>query len=702
MRFTTILAASTALVALSGGFAHAQTVSQDETASVEDIIVTARKREERLADVPVAVTAVTAATIEQRQLTSVRDIAQVTPGLNISSDSAGRANISIRGVGITLLDNVQPGVGIFVDGVYQVSTSYLNSPTLAVQQIEVLRGPQSTLFGQNTLGGAINVTTKQPTDDFEGRVTATYADPDNYYIVGGTISGPIIPGVLRGRLSAGTQNRDGFIENSLLGDDDANGLKQDTIRGALTWDAPGDAFVTLNAYADKIEGAGTLYSLTTGPTVYTNDAQTNYRNDANYDYWGVNAKLETPVNASTDLTAILSYDKRESENRQDGDFQPFDLALSEATGELETKTLEVRLDTRWDDRLSTLVGAFASNQKSSANTLTTLFIPTPDGIATILNPGFLNSDGNIFALFGTAFIDLTDDLELTLGIRYDHQDLDFAGASIGNYSTDELQPRVALRKKFGDDAMVYGSIARGFRGGGTNGPGAPNPVYDGDSVWTYEVGTKLATADRRFSFQGAVFYNDYKDIIAQNSLAPAAGGGIVGINLNTGDAESYGVEGEFTAQITDAWSVSGGAILSHTEITDGTRYVETTGRQLPTDRIPFQPDWTLNLQTNYFIPLGQGELQLSAGVTGKGERAGASLSETFSPTLDEYFLANASITYRVNNIELAVFSNNLFDEEYYESYIDSSVLTAAGVPALGNLGQIGDGRRIGVRLGYSF
>lgn len=700
MRLTKILAAGVGLAALSGGAAWAQDVpSTDDSAQVEDIIVTARKRSERLADVPVAVTAITSDTLERRQLTSIRDVAAITPGLNINSDSAGRGFLSIRGVGTTLLDTVQPGVGIFVDGIYQVNTSYLNSPTLAVEQIEVLKGPQSTLFGQNTLGGAINVTTKQPSDIFEGRVTGTYAGPDDFYILGATVAGPIIPGVLQGRLSAGTQGRDGFIENSLLGFDDANRLRQDTVRGALRWLAPGDAVVTLNAYADTIEGTGPLYAVTTGPTDYVRDAQTNFRSIANYDYSGINGKLELPISASTDLTAILSYDRRESDGTSDGDFQPLPLFFSENEGVLETTSGELRLDTEWSDTLSTLLGVFVSDQiseQTAANTI--LFLPGTPRV-----PSFANSDADVFAVFGTAFWDIAPDLELTLGLRYDKQTIDFQSAINSQYEAEEIQPRVALRKRIDENTMVYGSIARGFRGGGTNGPGAPNPTYDGDSVWTYEVGTKLNTADRRFSFQGAAFYNDYSDIIAQNSLAPStSGAGIVGINLNTGDAESYGVEGEFTVQMRDNWSVSGGGLLQRARITDDSRYRETTGRMLNSDRISFQPDWTANLQTEYWVPLGQGELTFSGGLTAKGSRIGASLSETFAPVLDSYVLFNASIAYRIDDLEIAVFSNNLFDEDYYESYIDSSTLTAAGLPALGSLGQVGDGRRVGIRLGYSF
>lgn len=691
-----LLVATTAAIALTSGAAFAQTAQDEAASQVDDIVVTARKREERLIDVPVAVTAVTAETLESRQFTSIRDIAAVTPGLNINSDAAGRAFISIRGIGTTLLDTVQPGVGIFVDGVYQQNTSYLNSPTLAVEQIEVLRGPQSTLFGQNTLGGAINVTTRQPSDTPEGRVTATYAGPDNFYIVGATMAGPIVPGVLAGRLSAGTQSRDGFIENSLLGYDDANRLEQNTIRGALRWLA-GPAVINLNAYYDEVSGTNPLYAVTTGPTVYNDDARTNFRSIANFEYSGVNGRLLLPLAEQHDLTVVASYDKRDADSDSDGDFQSINLFRSTAVNTLETRSVEARIDSRWSDNLTSLIGVFSSNQTQD-QTSATLVVP-----ANLTVPAFANSDADIWAVFGTAFWNIQPDLELTVGLRYDRQEINFQSARNSTYEADEVQPRIALRKRLDDNTMIYGSIARGFRGGGTNGPGAPNLTYDGDSVWTYEVGTKLSTDDRRLSFQGAAFYNDYKDIIAANSLAPSTtGAGIVGINLNTGDARSYGVEGELTANLTDAWTLRASGLLQNARITDDSRYRQTTGRLLPSDRIPFQPDWTFSLQSDYVVPVGSGELVLSGGVVGKGDRIGAGLSNTFAPELKSYVLANATIAYRIDGVEFAVFSNNLFDEDYFESYIDSSTLTAAGLPALGSLGQIGDGRRVGVRVGYSF
>lgn len=667
---------------------------QDEASVVDDVIVTARKREERLFDVPVAVTAVTSDTIEARQLTSVRDVATITPGLNINSDAAGRAFISIRGIGTTLLDSVQPGVGIFVDGIYQANTSYLNSPTLDVEQIEVLRGPQSTLFGQNTLGGAINVTTRQPTDTVEGQLTGTFAGPDDYYIVGGTIAGPLPIEHVSGRLSAGIQSRDGFIRNSLLGIDDANPLDQRSVRGSLRIELPREAVLTVGAYFDSVDGTGPLYALTPGPRIYNDDSQLNLRSQASYEYMGANAKLVVPVSESTDMTGIVSYDRRDATLYGDGDYQPISLFISGGDNILETTTGELRFDTEWSDSFSTLFGVFASNQSTEASTFNIL-IPL-----NLTIPARAESNADLWAVFGNIFWDIAPGLELSAGLRYDSQDIDYlSNGFVSHYEAQEWQPRVAITKSWTDDFMTYASIARGFRGGGVNGPGAPNPVYKGDSVWTYELGTKFKAFDRRLTAQAAVFFNDYSDFIGQNSLAPStAGPGFVGVNLNTGDAESYGFEVEFTARLTEHWTVGGAASIQRARITDDSQYTAVTGRFLPSDRIPFVPDYNFSFQTNYTVPLGDmGDLDFNASLVGKGDRVGASLSNTFSPVLDDYLLTNASITWTYDRYQLAVFANNLFDEEYYDSYIDSSVLTVAGLPALGSLGLMGDGRRVGVR-----
>ena len=184
--------AQEAPVATAAPAAAPDAAAEVPEAAGTDIVVVARKREERLQDIPIAVTAVTGDVIEKRGLTQVKDVAALTPSLNVNSDSVGRVFLAVRGVGTTLVGTVQPGVGIFVDGVYQPNTSYLNNPLVDVDRVEVLRGPQGTLYGKNTLGGALNVITRQPSNATVIRGGASYAGPDNAWDAFGSISGPII------------------------------------------------------------------------------------------------------------------------------------------------------------------------------------------------------------------------------------------------------------------------------------------------------------------------------------------------------------------------------------------------------------------------------------------------------------------------------------------------------------------------------
>ncbi|TAK09266.1 MAG: TonB-dependent receptor, partial [Rhizorhabdus sp.] len=216
MHFTTRLVSGCAFAALSSASALAQQAApaaSDAVSEEGEIIVTARKRNETLLDVPVAVTAISGESLARRNINSVREAALLSPGLNISSDGAGRAFVSIRGVGVTLVGTVQPGVGLFVDGIYRPNTAYLNNPLLDVERIEVLRGPQGTLYGKNTLGGAINVITRMPGNQFEARGQASYAGPDNSWLVSGSISAPLIQDKLAVRIAASHRGQNGFINN---------------------------------------------------------------------------------------------------------------------------------------------------------------------------------------------------------------------------------------------------------------------------------------------------------------------------------------------------------------------------------------------------------------------------------------------------------------------------------------------------------
>jgi iron complex outermembrane receptor protein len=677
----------------------------------QDIVVTARKRAESLLDVPIAATAISGNTLTERGVNSVREAASLTPGLNIASDGAGRAFVSIRGVGVTLVQSVQPGVGLFINGIYQPNTSYLNNPLLDIDRIEVLRGPQGTLYGKNTLGGAINVITRQPSNETEARGNFSFAGPDDSILASASVSGPIIKDVLQVRVAAGHRQQDGFLRNNLLGID-ASPFKTDSLNTTIRFVPTGDVVLTVNGYYDWVDGANTPYARVTGPTDYSRIVQFNAPNRIQYRYRGVNARLETPIEAiNSKFTLVGSYDARNGVSpNSDADFGPADIARSNGTDSLRTKTVETRLDTELSGTLSTLLGLFYSSEEATAFDRTRIL---PANLTRLTNNA---TKADTYAAFGTIFWKPTTAWEIALGLRYDHEkrsaDGDIAitvGAaalpttlSNAQLKSDQVEPRLSVTRHWTSQLMTYASVARGYRGGGFNAPTAPIRTYKGDSAWTYEIGSKYVSPNRAFSLSGDVFYNDYSNYIGLNSIAPAAGGGLVTVDLNSGDVESYGAELEATIRPVSNWTINGSVTYIHARLTDSSPYTLVTGRTLSSDRLTFQPDFSGNIYSDYTIPLGgEDTLTLTGGVVAKGSRLAATLNQTTPTFLRPYALVNAAITYRTGPLEVAAFANNLLQKNYFDAYIERTTLALAGLPA-SDLGIIGDRRRIGVRLGFRF
>ena len=719
-RIATLLAGTTFLAIASPAFAQEAVAPVDTAdqggaaaATPEDdaeVVVTARRREETLQNVPVAMTAVGGDSIERRGLTSVREVAQQVPGLNINSDGSGRAFVAIRGVGVTLVQSVQPGVGLFVDGIYRPNTAYLNNPLLDVQRIEVLRGPQGTFYGKNTLGGAINVITRQPGNETEFRGLASYAGPDDSWLVSGSLTLPVITDRLAIRIAGAHREQDGFLTNIIVGGDQ-NRLVTDSVNATVRATPAAGFVLTFNGYYDWIEGANTPYSRVTGPRDYSRDIQFNALNRADYDYFGVNGKAEIALEAiDSNLTLMAAYDGRNtSATDGDVDFGPADIARATGSDRLRTRTLELRLDSELTGTVSTLFGLFYSRETASLIDTTRIL---PLGLTRITTS---RSEADTYSAFGTIFWRPDSAWEVALGLRYDHEDrlargtvtLFQAGMTVplpvpdARIKSDEVEPRVTVTRRWTPNFMSYASVARGYRGGGFNAPTAPSRTYQGDSAWTYEFGTRWRSNDNRVSLSGAVFYSDYSNYIGLNSIAPATGGGLVTVDLNTGDVESYGFEIEAVFRPTRQWTITGALGYTHARLTDSSAYTATTGRVLASDRLTFQPDYTFSLNSDYVIPFGEDELTLTLGATGKGKRLAATLNQVTPTFLDSYILVNAQVSYRHGPLEFSLFANNLFNEDYFESYIERTTLQLAGLPA-SDLGIVGDRARYGARIRFNF
>ncbi|SFP47366.1 TonB-dependent receptor [Sphingomonas rubra] len=718
-----LLALTTAITLIAPAYAGAQTLPtqgahtsnqgtpadpQTDTAAendpaASDIVVTARRREERLQDVPIAVTAISGDAIKQQQLVLVRDVAAYTPGLNINSDSVGRAFVSIRGIGTTLIDTVQPGVGIFIDGIYQPNTTFLNSPLVDVARVEVLRGPQGTLFGNNTLGGAINVVTRQPSNEWEGRIDGALASGDNYRSLSGSVSGPIVEDVLQFRVGGAYHKEDGFQRNLLAGGDQ-NPLETKSVNGTLRFLPTSWARFTLNGGYDRVAGGATPYFNVRGPRDYTLDGSTNQRSLATIDYYAANLKGEFDVDSlNTTITAIGAYNQSDTRSEGDGDYSQLDFLRVTSERTLKTRTGEVRFDTKWSDNFSTLIGGFYARSTTDTSGTNTI-VP-----ANLTVPLAATAENENVAAFATGFLNFGDGLDLAVGIRYDHQKLDASTAGLdAAYKANEWQPRATLTKRWTPEFMTYASVARGVRGGGQNGPGAPNLTYRGDSVWTYEVGSKASALNGRLTANVAAFYNDYKNFIGANALAPStirnpATGqpvGFVAINLNSGDVESYGAEAELSFNINKLWRVYANATLLHARVTDPSQFQAITGYAYPGNRILFVPDANYAVGTNVRLPFHQDQaFVFDANLIGKGDRTGGSLDAASVPVLEAYHLVNASLTWQGGPLEVGAFATNLFNEKYIETYLDLSLLRRAGLPAplVSNLAIQTPRRRVGIR-----
>jgi iron complex outermembrane receptor protein len=691
------------------GIAAAQSTDADANETIEQITVTARKRDESLLDVPISISAVSEETMARNSMRSIADVAPTVPGLNINSDSVGRAFVSIRGIGTALQAGVQPGVGIFQDGIYVRETSYVNNPTLDVQRIEVLRGPQGTLYGKNTLGGAINVITRPPSDTFEGKAYASYADGNGTEEFGARIGGPLGDSV-RAKAAFATRDTDGFFTNKLIGGQ-VDAASSEQADASVVWDISDESRLTVNGYYLDFTGGSTNYSHVTGPTDYSDNVRMNVIGTQSFIYKGGNAKLEVPLSAlNTKVTAIAAYDERDLRGVSDGDFLALDIVRSSGTSTDETYTAELRFDTQYTDTFSTLIGLFASREESDGVTNQTLVpLARTTSVAS-------QRTGDTYSIFGTALWRFSEQWELSVGLRLDEEERDQESQTtvsnlpgvvledpLRTIDSSEWEPRVSLTRFFDSGAMAYASVAKGYRGGGFNAASVPPQfsTYDGDTVWTYEIGGKISPPGSRWYVSSAIYYNDYEDFIGQNALARAPGGGLVSIDLNLGDVESYGLETEFSFAVNDVWSLGGSVTLMHARITDQSGWIAVTGTPLATDRLLFQPDWNASLSSDVRIPVGDGEIDWNLSAVGKGSRPGSSFDPTTPSILESYTVVNTSLSYRRGGFSAIVFANNLLDEEYFESFIDGSLLQSLGLLNQ-DLGMLGAPQNVGVRLQFEF
>lgn len=751
MTRSAVLRATLLSIPLSSS-ALAQSTTTPATAEgaspIEEVLVSARRRgEERLQDVPVAVSVLSAEALRKANIIDLAEVASRTPSFTFGQQIGNQQEVVIRGIGTLRLTGsaAEPSVGLFIDEVYVGRRGTATPPLFDLERVEVVRGPQGTLYGKNVVGGAVNLITAKPDRETSARVSASYGQFDTLggrdiwegsgYITGG------IGDASAGRLSVFYRNHDGYSRNTLL---DENLDDQDTyaLRGSLLFELSEalDIHVTADFSHNEsngqsrravddlslpgfgaVAGSGLL-----GSNVRESDSPWTQWEDQ--DTAGLTARIDYKLASGNTLTYLSAVRYGDFSGRYSlvGTQSPPSLTDA-ANGQHEKYvgiTQDLRLSSAADatGALRWVAGLYFLREDTDIidNSIATTFLSAlgPGSVGDVLDGEFIYDQENITrssALYGELSWAMTEQLSLTVGGRYTYDDkkyrnrsecLDFGaqpdfifcvaplGAEFWNIRTSkdwsELTPKASLDWRASEEALLYVSAARGFKGGGWQGkPGTAAAAlfpYDPEIAWTYEVGAKTDWADGRVRANVAIFHTSFDDLQVEQ-LDDA---GLSLIIDNAASARIDGVELELQLRPLPALHLWLSGSYLDSEYRD---FIDSAGNDLSGNRLARTPELTFAGGADYSLTLTS-ELTLDTRVEYQWQDDMPWLVEN-TVYEDSYGLLDARIALASRNEgwEVALFGKNLTDELYR---VDA-------IPFLGDVfSRFGAPRSYGVQFSKSF
>ncbi|HVI33908.1 MAG TPA: TonB-dependent receptor [Phenylobacterium sp.] len=571
---TASLAALVGATAIPGA-AQAQTPAPGS--EIEEVVVTARMRAESLQETPVAVTAITGAQIEKMVVQDLSDFTRAAPNFTIEGVGAIHRNASVaysRGIGYQGVDQaIDPSVGIAVDGVFYTRNIGALQSTFDIQQVELLRGPQGTLFGKNTTGGVVNITTKQPADHY---TFSALARVGNFGRVDASMAADLpVNDRLSFRISATSQYSDGYMHNLYRAPNGLNPSEEwlagddvKAVRGAVKWRPTDELTLNLSAayVKDRSDSVGGVnasfptdalsragrpgFGFPGGPT----DPFVAMRNFPSGDYqdtWAgtLNATYEGQGYRIVSISGIVR-----SSNLSYSDFDVTDLAFFETLATKRHKQLsqEVRIESATDGPLQWVAGGYAGHTDWDT---TQIFF-----LASVTEEGAEQKDKTA-AGFAQFDFSLTEQLTLTAGGRYTWQEKEFTRflqVPVAQFPRPPLRAaeewsdftyHLGANYQINDDAMLYGSYSTGFKSGGFNSRAATASAigpFDPEKAKAWEIGLKSDWWDRRLRLNLAAFWNKYEDLQVSIFRPAASGTGEEQVVANNADERARGVEVELT------------------------------------------------------------------------------------------------------------------------------------------------------------
>jgi len=720
-QFSLLLAAS--VIGLSGS-AHAQDArasdqnrSDDGSLMSDDIVVTAQKKTvgESAQKVPISVTALGAAQLETLNVRSLQDLAAFAPNATLDGNGTvrGYANFTIRGTGLnSSIPSLEPAVGLFVDGVYQGIPAGAVSDNFDLASIQILRGPQGTLFGRNVTGGAVLVDTVRPSGRFGGYLEATVETGPEYSIKG-AIEAPIVLDLLSFRLAGYYRKDDGWFTNSF---DGSKFGKQKTyiVRPTLLLTTGPIKQAVILEYG-KVSGDSSAFQ------AFNNNRSDNFFIDINQPGAGnqrwYSATSETNADVAFGdgtITNILGYRNFRQFTSQDIDAS----ALSLFHGTSLTHQDQVSDELRYAGHFGPVditIGGFYLHQNL-------LYIEARNPYVAGNRGGGGRQNDDSYAAFGQASIDLTPKLSVIGGLRYSYekksaaillltpgrcldvtQPCDFNSRPTvdSSRSWHNLSPKLGVDYKITDTVLVYASFGKGVRSGGYNLrlSGALDPgVFDQENATAYEVGLKSDLIGRTLRFNVAAFSNTFKGL--QRTVTTFVGPAQVQTIDNSADARIRGVEADITMRPTQGLEFVFGVGYLDARYTavradlNGDKVVNRADLNLPLARVPA---WNVSAGSIYTFEFGSGaKLQSQVFFA---HRSKALAADDGSATYPEFNDLRADITFTLPNRKTSVslYGRNIGNEAH-------NTTAYASVPAFPSRGYrvISEGRSLGIEVRQEF
>jgi len=755
------LVASTALCqlvlwqpAMAQEVRSAQETANSQEAATEDldaIVVTAQRRSEKAQNIPIALSAFGAAQLERTGVVSIENIAARVPSFYFGSFGALRPQLYIRGIGTRSFDpGSESSVGVFVDEVYQGRSSGSFGALKDIERIEVLRGPQGTLYGRNTIGGAINVITKAPTPELQGQFEGGVSNYNGWEVFG-ALSGPVTPDKsVLARVSAWHNQRDGYVRNLRTGTR-FQGIDNTGVRLRLAVD-PGDGLkidLTGEYLHDGNRAAFGGFSQGTGPSAAGAPANpravffaagskvgnavlpaADLRSGTlssdptlDRDAYSLIGKIEKDLGFAT-ITSVSAFKQLDVADSRD--LEGSSLAVIDQSSVEHSKqfTQELRLTSNpggpLGDNIDWILGAFYYHDASKRTDRFDIGIDS--AVRAAAGTPAVDTAGSIYkiksyAFFGQATAHIGDHFEVTIGGRYSHDEkqatqsgtttdalpiiaVPFVTTNKASYSS--FDPRIVATWKFTPDVSVYASYSTGFKSGGFQyvpfNLGAANTLFDPEDIKTFEVGLKSEWFDRKLRFNLAAFHYDYKNLQVSRIIDTASGPQTLISNAASSKIDGVDVEILFRPVSFVDLSIAYGYLDAKYD-----KYVFNQGQNLVFDDTALvrAPKHTLNVGAEGRIPVGaDARLTLRADYSvlatfyhepGEGDnRFGSGIPLTREPS---YGLLDLRASLELGSFRVTAYATNVTNKNYRRT------VNALGSTVVGFAGQP---RIVGAKVGYSF